>query len=180
MMSHALRAIAVLAFCASGSAGQAYLTDGYAGKFVLHAEQIGANTWSYALTNNHDWIDVIDWMLCWNPTDPDDDRNQALANFDSATGYVGPFPAGWSDVAGYSPYYYAYIRDMAVRHGGNTLRGFKLKYKGTSLPQWFAISYWEGADYKTSPMMPIPEPSGLLAICSGAIGLGGWIGRRRR
>ena len=185
MNTNVLRTTAFLALCLVGCQGPA-LTDEYSGKFVLAAEHIGAYTFSYTLTNNHEWIDVIEWTIHWNPNDWADDLDQALANFDSATGVIPPLPSYWAQVPAVFPWFWIGNGYGAIKHGGGSLGGYKVRY-GTAnnpnptLPLWFTITYKQGNERRTSSMLPIdmpsvPEPSGVLAVGSAVIGM---IGRAR-
>ncbi|MGB9620281.1 MAG: hypothetical protein ACPL7K_07700, partial [Armatimonadota bacterium] len=127
MYTNTMRMMVLVGLWLLGSAGPA-LTDEYTGKFALAAEHIGAYTFSYTLTNNHEWIDVIEWTIHWNPDDWADDWDQAVANFDSATGVIPPLPSYWAQVPGIVPRFWIGNGYGAIKHGGNSLGGYKVRY----------------------------------------------------
>lgn len=174
-----LMTVAVIATLIVGSGA-------YAFDYSLTVVQHEQNLWTYTLTNSSATRDVIAWTLHWNPNDFVEDDIQAQDYFDIYNGVIKPLPARWYQIGGDFPSFGVFEQDedKAIKHGGNSLGGFTIKF-GTQqhpepvLPGWFTVSYRDNGQYRTSEMMPVPEPGSAFGLFSGLAGGLFMLGRRR-
>lgn len=162
----------------------------HAADFRLIATRLGPNQYTYSLTNNSTTVDVVEFTLHWNPNDWMDDLNQGLANFDSNDGVVPPIPSLWYQIPAVYPWLGTGGEYGAIKRGGDTKGGYKVKYGTTSnptpvKPQWFVVWYQVGGNRVASEMIPIteeivPEPGTAVTIVLGTLALGGVLRRRVR